>query len=111
MNKHPELIKLEKLKQQTEEFLKTVDKRLKDEQSKIIIICDNCKNEEMIGNIEYIQTHYYVSPYSCTSGDYWVSDEGQFLCLKCNKINRLYKKPEYEELKNRFKNILETFER
>ncbi len=57
-----------------------------------------CGKKSRIGNLVYIQTHYYVSPYSCSGGDYWNEGEGQFDCPKCGHRNRMYDRPEVMEL-------------
>ncbi len=65
--------------------------------------CGKCTQ---IGKLTYIQTYWYVEPYSCTGGDYWRQGEGQFECTKCGYLNRLYKRPEVEKLKHHFKEIV-----
>ncbi len=66
---------------------------------------DGCGKKSQIRNLVYIQTHYYVSPYSCSGGDYWNEGEGQFDCPKCGYRNRLYDRPEIMDLDRYFEGI------
>jgi hypothetical protein len=47
--------------------------------------------------LQYIRTHWYVQPYSCTGGDYWNVGEGNFYCPKCGHRNRLGFRDEREK--------------
>jgi transcription initiation factor IIE alpha subunit len=60
--------------------------------------------------LTYIQTHFYVSPWGCTGGDFWKQGEGQFDCPKCGYKNRLYDRKEFQELKHYFKDIIDEHE-
>ena len=102
---------LEKRKQSLLKSLKAVDDKIATEQSKIVINCTSCHKQHPIGELVYIQTHWYVQPYSCTGGDYWNVGEGQFKCPSCGFLNRLYNREEYEALKYRFKEIVKTYDR
>lgn len=64
-----------------------------------------------VGELTYIQTHWYTSPYGCTGGDYWNQGEGQFVCPKCGELNRLYERPQVEALKGSFKEIKDKYEK
>lgn len=70
---------------------------------------NGCGAELKISELEYIQTHWYVGPYSCTGGDYWNEGEGKFRCPKCGYLNRLYQRPEVEKLKRFFKSVKDTY--
>jgi len=70
-----------------------------------------CGKKSQIKNLTFIQTHYYVRPYSCDGGDYWKAEEGQFDCPKCGHRNRLYDRPEITELKQYFGKIHDEYDR
>ena len=103
------LTALEKRKQSLLKSLKTIEQEIATEQSKIVIACSSCGVQRPIGDVVYIQTHWYVRPYSCTGGDYWNEGEGNFKCLSCGFLNRLYDREEYQKLKYRFKEIFKTY--
>jgi hypothetical protein len=69
-----------------------------------------CGAQFPVETLEYIQTHWYTSPYSCTGGDYWSQGEGQFICPKCGSLNRLYERPEVESLKESFASVKDTYD-
>lgn len=62
-----------------------------------------CGMRHKIKDLEYIQTHWYESPHGCTGGDTWHSGEGNFICPHCEHRNRLYDRPEIQDLKHLFK--------
>lgn len=70
-----------------------------------------CGAELRVGALVYLQTHWYVEPFSCTGGDYWNAGEGQFICPKCGAKNRLYERPEVEKLKRYFKAVEDKYDR
>ena len=70
-----------------------------------------CGQALEIGELEYIQTHWYTSPHGCSGGDYWNQGEGQFICPHCGHCNRLYDRPEIEDLKHLFKSVIDTYDR
>ncbi len=74
-------------------------------------MADGCGAMLCIGDLEYIQTHWYTEPYSCTGGDYWNAGEGQFVCPKCLKLNRLYERPDVVDMKQFFGSVRDTYER
>jgi methionyl-tRNA synthetase len=53
-----------------------------------------CNTLHKVSDLTYIQTHFYVAPYSVQVGDYWKEDEGQFVCPTCGYLNRLCGKKE-----------------
>ncbi len=63
-----------------------------------------------VGNLVYIQTHWYVPPRGCNEGDYWKQGEGQWQCPKCGHMNRLYATPEVAKLKHLFKGVKDTYD-
>ena len=64
-----------------------------------------------VSSLEYIQTHWYTEPYSCSGGDYWNMGEGQFICTACGTKNSLYERPAVEALKCKFKNVKDDYTR
>ena len=107
------LKKLDKLEEEKNKLMEKLHKN----QSKVKVKCrgnfidlssDGCGEEFEIGDLTYIQTYTYVEPYSCTGGDYWFDSEGQWDCPNCGVRNRLYNQKETQELKYRFKNIVEA---
>lgn len=79
--------------------------------SKTLVACESsvlgrgCGEQHMIKDLIYIQTHYYIAPYGCSSGDYWLPGEGNFICPTCGNRNRLYDRKEIQTLKHLFKSI------
>lgn len=71
--------------------------------------CGGCGKSTQIGKLTYIQTHWYVRPYSCNGGDYWKEGEGQYDCPKCGTRNRLYNLPEMETLKYSFGDLVNEY--
>lgn len=69
-----------------------------------------CGELHPISTLEYIQTHWYVSPHGCTGGDYWKESEGQWICPSCGHRNRLYASPEIEDLKSSFASVVKVHE-
>lgn len=64
-----------------------------------------------IGQLTFIQTHWYTEPHGCAGGDYWNAGEGQFDCPACGKRNRLYATPEIQALKAYFREVKDVYER
>lgn len=93
--------------------LSKIEEQIKDFERKTLVLCTNnnhgkgCGMGLEIGALTYIQTHWYESPHGCMGGDTWHMGEGNFICPKCEHRNRLYNRPEIEELKYLFKNIIE----
>lgn len=98
------ILSLEEKLSKTQQDLNTV-------KSKQEIQCGSCGNIDQIGNLIYLQDHWYVSPYSCSGGDYWREGEGGFLCSKCGVKNRLIFESEFWiAYKPQFKAVEETWE-
>lgn len=68
-----------------------------------------CGRMTQVRHLTYIQTHWHVKPHGCSEGDYWREGEGQFDCPKCGNRNRLYDRPEVQELKYVFKGVIDTY--
>lgn len=66
---------------------------------------DGCGMGFQINELVYEQTQWYERPHGCTGGDMWHNGEGQWKCPNCEHTNRLYDKPEIEELKYLFKEV------
>lgn len=89
-----------------------LDNRISSAKKLIEIDCVFCKTLHKIGELTYIQTHWYTPPRGCTEGDYWNEGEGEFKCPSCGQLNRMtYRKPEFEKLKYSFKDIEKTYDR
>lgn len=69
-----------------------------------------CGAELVIGDLTYLQTHWYEPPYGCTGGDNWHPGEGNFVCPHCGQRNRLYNRQDIQDLKYHFKNIEDIYE-
>lgn len=81
-----------------------------------ILKCYSCKKGKKVKNLTFVQTHFYVSPYSCTGGDYWNPGPVGFTCPICLKFNssRLsyegkWSRPEINNLQKFFKNREDTY--
>lgn len=98
-------------------LLEIKDKEIEERLKQTLVQCTSnnygkeCGMGHKIGELEYIQTHWYEEPHGCTGGDEWWEGEGQFICPHCNHRNRLYERPEIEELKYLFKSIKDEHER
>lgn len=73
--------------------------------------CSECERRTPVSKLVYIQTHYYIEPYSCTGGDYWRPGEGKFQCPKCGFLNRLYNRPEVVALRRYFASEKKVYDR
>lgn len=74
------------------------------------IECAYCKRSFCINELVYIQTHWYVQPYSCNEGDYWKEDRGEFDCIACLRRNRLSDRETGMKLKYLFKGVTDEYE-
>lgn len=91
-----------------EKALKAAVDKLEAALKETLLECRKCKWRFEVKTATYIQTHWYVEPYSCTGGAYWNQGEGQVECPSCGNINRVYNAPEIVALKLHFKNIKDT---
>jgi hypothetical protein len=95
-----------------------INKEITERLKKTLVQCtSNCPHGKgcgmgmEIGQLEYIQTHWYERPYSCTGGAEWHPGDGEFICLHCNHRNRLYDRPEIEKLKYLFKSVKDEYDK
>jgi Zn ribbon nucleic-acid-binding protein len=113
MNKEEQLSKLAVIAAKAKPLREKLDKLARwreDLLSRTTITCGNGHPYE-IRELEYLQTHWYVSPHGCTGGDYWNKGEGQYECPTCKEIWRLHNKPEIEALKHLFKSTKDTYDK
>lgn len=69
---------------QTEKEIEERQERIKELKGKLKYKCPSCKKMSMLKHTAAIQHHYYVEPYSCTGGDYWVTNGVSWVCPKCD---------------------------
>lgn len=69
-----------------------------------------CGVKTEIKKLTYIQTHWYVEPYGCTGGGFWREGEGRFKCPHCGTVNRLYDRPEVQNLKRHFAGVEDAYD-
>lgn len=110
------MTKLERLNMEKDSLtkhLQDVQRAIEVEEGETLVACcwRDCRHEAPVNTLVYIQTHWYERPYSCTGGDRWHAGEGQFVCPMCNRIVRGYDRPEIENLKYRFKSIVNTYDK
>ena len=96
------LRKLESEKQSLQEQISELDKKIDQELSTTLVRCTACGLGYEIKDLTFIQTHWY-------NRDYWASGEGQWKC-SCDKVNRLYGRPDLMRLKHLFKNVVDTYD-
>lgn len=53
------------------------------------ICCGRCLRRYKVASLRLEDHHYYVRPYSCTEGDYWIHSEYAYTCRGCGVRNRL----------------------
>lgn len=59
--------------------LREAERALDDARARRRIKCA-CGRSHAIRDLDLIVTHYYIEPYGCTSGDYWLEGEWNFVC-------------------------------
>jgi len=68
-----------------------IDKELKEnfrvECSNVGTFGNACGKFHLAKDIDLIQHYFYVEPYSCSAGDYWIPKEYYFYCPECNLKN------------------------
>ncbi len=64
--------------------------------------CAMCGETTPVAIMEYIQTHWYTTPYGCSSGDYWTPGEGMVACPACDVEHRTNFSPGLADLKESF---------
>lgn len=75
--------------EKAEQALVAARENLNDVRRNRSILC-SCSSFHKICELELIVTHWYVEPYSCTEGDYWVEGEWNFMCPDTGMRNRLH---------------------
>jgi hypothetical protein len=70
-----------------------------------------CRAELRIGDLTYIQTHWYEGPHGCTEGDMWHPADGEFECPQCGLRNNLRWRKHYKELRHLFHEIKNEYKR
>jgi len=92
-----------------------INEQIRARKSEIVVQCesssigDGCGQGHKIKDLVYIQTYWYTPPRGCTGGDYWNMGEGRFTCPTCGCINRLYNRPDIEEKKPMFKEVVKYY--
>lgn len=90
---------------------KGLQKQKDDLLRKTLITCEGsrygkgCGARLRIGDLTFIQTHWYERPSGCTDGDKWHEADGEFDCPKCGRRNRMFEREQYKKLKYLFKDI------
>lgn len=104
--KVPPLKEIEEWLARHHDLKETIDEMRRKAIGRKKLKCGSCGKATEIGKLTYIQTRWYVQPYSCNGGDYWKDGEGQYDCPKCGKRMRLYQLPEIEALKFMFGDLV-----
>jgi rubrerythrin len=107
---------LEELKKQRDSInadLAKVNEKIENRIAATIVRCPNkdCLRGYEVRELEYIQTHWYDPPSSCTDGDCWYAGEGRWKCPVCGAVTRLYDKPDITALKQYFKSVVDKYDR
>lgn len=97
--------------------LKAIEALIDAELGKTLVRCETssagkgCGMAMQINELEFIQTRWYEGPHGCSGGDHWHQGEGQFVCIHCGTRNRLYGRKAIQDLKYKFKSIVEEHKR
>lgn len=75
------------------------------------VLGKGCGAFSTLAESEGIQRMYYVSPYSCTGGDYYLPDEVLVVCPKCSNRNRTYDTTERRTIKPALKSCSTEYDR
>ncbi len=65
------------------------------------ICCAKCRRQSELRKWTFVQDHYYVAPYSCSGGAYWLQSETKVcnvICPKCRHRNYIYIHPQRDKL-------------
>lgn len=94
-------------------WIASLDEKIDKIMRTVTVECGNpkCGAVHEIGNLVYLQSFWYVSPYGCTGGDYHNPGEGRFDCPTCGARTRLYNKPEIQKLNYKFASITNIYDR
>ena len=68
-----------------------------------LIQCTKCRKKSRLSSWTFIQGRYYVEPYSCTGGAYWLNSETylcHIVCPKCDEEIYLCNYPQRDSIVN-----------
>lgn len=99
-----------------ENKIKETKEELRQEKGKTLVECTNncygkgCGKKKQIKNLVYIRTFWFRRGLGYED-DSWNAGEGNFDCPNCGHRNRLYDRPEIQELKDCFSKIMDEYEK
>lgn len=67
-----------------------------------------CGTKHKFKQCDAIQTYFYVAPYGCTGGDYWLPGEIRIVCPVDNRENRILFHDYPRKLQNRFRILYDS---
>lgn len=108
---------IEDLKRKKTELIdqaSVLNDQIKELTKKQYFVCPerDCGHKTPIGELAYIQTHWYVHPYSCSGGDYYNEGHGVIKCPKCGEGTQLTGKFKYlADHKSLFKEVIKQYDR
>lgn len=50
--------------------------------------CPECKKRTKISKLGILVKQFYVEPYSCSGGDYWIEGDNPDYCINCPKCDK-----------------------
>ncbi len=65
------------------------------------IRCSKCHKNSRLASWSFIQGMFYVEPFSCTGGDYWLNSQTSschITCPKCGYENYIYNHPDRDRI-------------
>jgi len=68
-----------------------------------LIKCAKCNRKSQLSSWVFIQDMYYIQPFSCTGGDYWLNAKTRschIVCPKCSKETYLYRHSQKDKIVN-----------
>ena len=87
------------------ERIKDIEKRLYEKEltavKKVFLLYPKCRKKSRLEAWTFIQNKYYVRPYSCNGGDYWVNEKTKMCyikCPECAETLRIYDHPEINKI-------------
>lgn len=89
--------------------LRVAEQAVREHRALKTIRCRACANYHAIKDMRLIVTHWYVSPYGCSGGDYWDEGEWHAVCPTTETRNRLLFNDRYEDRKTIGKGAEVTF--
>lgn len=76
---------------QLEQQIAALTTQLNEEKRKQFIVCGGCSKRIKLKDLKVLEVYHYVSPYSCSGGDYWkFSEEYISECPHCGSEGRAY---------------------